>query len=77
MHKIRSKIHENALATGAPHQTPTGELKTRPRTPLPEGSRTVIVTSNSSEMHKIRSKIHKKTLRLGLRLDPARELRTL
>ena len=36
MHKIRSKIHQNALAAGAPPQAPLGELKTLPQTPLPE-----------------------------------------
>ena len=36
MHKIRSKMHQNALAAGSPPQTPLGELKTLPQTPLPE-----------------------------------------
>jgi len=36
MHKIRSKIHQNALAAGAPSQTPLVELKRFPQTPLPE-----------------------------------------
>jgi len=36
MLKIHSKIHQNALAAGAPPQTPLGELKTLPQTPLPE-----------------------------------------
>jgi len=31
MHKIRSKIHQNA-----PPQTPLGELNTLPQTPLPQ-----------------------------------------
>jgi len=36
LHKIRSKIHQNALAAGAPPIPRWGAIKTLPQIPLPE-----------------------------------------